>query len=1004
MTQQAQQPGTELATTPPRRTRGEAGTFERFDAPRPGTYWRARRDIDEQYDERRQTDEVDAGTVLLLTKVEAADGEPLVYHFAAHPGLVDGDPSRFHADDFYDCFEPAPDGDAVRQQELLALLREMDETKALMMAPPPDSAPAGLLTHDPAEQVGLPGQELVTRDQVQAMMVHAERLKEDAERRSNWITTHSETLGEQAKTLASFHQERATAALARAHDQLEGVKSILRTAENLRLYTGEGVDLMALRDGAPAAPAAPITIYQDVLSFDEETLILLDEGGADHTKVEAIVDALADPALLARIIPAERGMTLVQFRAKSKEFVREQGDNDLAARLYNAEMSRESKRLRLLVRDGDRLSLLDIPDVLDGISQLMPSAGEQDEYFLKEPAWHERDKGPRRITREDLEFASRRRAQMGALDRYGQVLIALWGLYDRGQIFTDGGPMPRFANWLDPVVQNQCLRLVSLDTLLGESRPSYAEWRDEQNRYFAPGCMVVVQASHFHDSAHLPAAFTNGQYPSVIFEFADKAAYREGLIGRVQADTNGLYLSVHMLYKGYNRDVRRRSIDAKLYLQFHEDKRVSDHLLVIDRAHAADLSYYLQSRRQRRAYANYVPLFQMAREAVQARDIREAPLRAAMLDALRAGRIPHDPETVERQVTEAIAVARTARKAQEIPEVDTPAFRSFMDAALDALHAAATGDSAKIAAVEAWAAAHQRQPLRLVLSGKRRYRLYLVPTEAEHDGRLGAPLHAAVLEVTFAKDGSITTSATSRELLRARTSEMVIRDWNWEEAAKETSQPVSRSRHAAAPRPAGATAWATRKTPYRASYAAATEALDMGRRQSAWFESGIDPDALAQQANSFTKRASKGSVVRMRLTFAIGSSLHTRYDGDTAPAVLFASVDAWHYAYKHGSSETREKIRQMIAGIYRRPDTHLAALGKDQPGDEWLVLAAGVDQVTKQRDRDEANGEWFGSRFDHEDLKSRKDRPARIRVTSITAAGARLFPELLAVAERGLDP
>jgi hypothetical protein len=977
------------------RQRGERGTTnaQRLEAPRPGMYWRTRKDIKGRNDHRRKTNSLEKGAVLLLSQIEVADGEPLVYVFAPHPGLPRGYQveSRFHADDFYDCFEPAPDGEEVRQRELLAHMREMEETKALMMAPPPDAVPAGLLAHDPVEQVGVPGQELATTDQVKAMIVHAERLKEDAERRANWITTHSEHLGEQGKILANFHKERATAALARANDQLEGVKSILRTVANLRLYTGEGVDVLLLRDGEPASPAEPITIYQDVLSFDEETLILLDQGGADHTHVEAIAEALADPALLVRMLPAERGMTLVRFRASSKEFSRERGSNDIATRMYNTEMSRESMRLRLLVRDGERLSLLDIPEVLEGIKQLMPSAGEQDGYFVEEPAWHERDKGPRRITRDDLDFAKRRRAQMGALDRYGQVLIALWGLYDRGEIFQDGGPMPRFSNWLDPGVQTQYLRLLSLDTLLGESRPSYAQWREEQNRYFAPGCTVAAQVGHFHNSKHLPAAYSNGEHAMQVYEIEGDPSNRDGLVGRVQTDATGLYLTVPMRYKGYNRDVRRTRIDAKLYLQFHGKKELSEGILVIDRVHAPDLTYYLQSRAQRRAYSEFVQLFQTARAAVDARDAREAPLRAVLLDALRAGRIAHEPEAVERQITDAIAVARTGRKAQDIPEKGTTAFKSFMDAALDALHAAATGDAAKIAAVEAWAEANDRKPLRLVLSGKRRHRLYLVPSETEHDRRMGDPVHASVADVAFEKDGSVTIGEPVREMLRARTSEMVIQDWNWEED-KGTSEWSKQ---------AGATAWMAHTTSYRASYAAAIETLGMGAHQSARFEAGIDPDALAKQAMEYSRRASKGSVERMQLTFAIGSAIHQT--NGNAPVVVFATSDAWHYAYLRGNDETKAAVRKMIDSRYRHPETHLAALDKLVEEKLWTPVAAALDRASKLRTQELANGEWFGWGFDQDSVKSGKDKRARLRITSITATGAKLFPWLLKVAERGLD-
>lgn len=980
---------------------GEHGEVMQMSAPRPGSYWRVRTDIEGQHDHRRKTNALAKDTILLLRQVEAADGEVLVYIFAPHPSLpkslqID---SRFHADDFYTCFEPAPDGEQLRQTEIAQLLLEMEHVKHAMLAPPPDAAPAGLLAHDPVAQVGTAGQSLATTEQINAMVLHAERIKEEAERRANWIAVNSKKLGSQAVVLANFHQERAAAALARANEQLEGVSALLRTADNLRLYTGEGVSVLPLRDGAPAEAAEPITIYQDVLSFDEETLILLDQGGADHTKVAAIARALADPLLLDRLIPAQRGMTLVRFRASFKEFVSVSRPDDIAAHAYNAAMSRESQRLRLLVRDGERLSLLDIAEVLQGIKQLMPSAGEQDAYFLDDD-YRRGEQGPRRVTREHLDFAQRRRDQVGALDAYGKVLIALWGLYDRGELFQEG-PMPRFSNWLDPEVQNRYLRLVSLDAMLSESRPSYAQWRDAQNRYLSPGATVAVHLSGLITPTHLPAAFSNSCYrkPTQVYKLDLQDQASSCIIGRVASDGTGLYLPVPLRYDGYRTQVQRVTITGKLYLQFHGARLDSSRILVLDRAHAPDLAYYLQSRTQRRAYSEYVQLFQAARAAVAERDRIEAPLREALRQALLEGRIPHDPERVEGHFTDAIAVARASRRTNDIPCAGSLAFKSFLTAALNALHAAATGDAQKIAAIEAWAAANGRQPLRLAFTGRQGYRLFLVPLDQEHDPRMGPALHASVADVTFGEDGGVTLGPIMRELLRARAGELVLRDWEWE-IERDLSQHSSYVRERMArTEPAGASKWALHNPRYRLPYASVVETLDMGVLQSRVFKEGIDPDVLAEEAMTYSRAHSKrGMVERMSLRFAIGTSLDC--GSNDTPMVLVASIDAWHYAYAHGTESTRQTVRSMIQRRYMHPESSLARLDAEP---KWLVSQACVDDVSKFRTDVRIGHGCRRSRIDQDDVERKSGCKPRVRVTSITAAGASLFPWLLAVAERPLE-
>lgn len=986
-------PSTQLVPAAPT---GEKLQGIRMDAPVAGSYWRVREDIEGQHDNRRRTNKLKAGTVLLLSKVECADGEPLVYVFAPHPSLPENlqIKSRIHADDFFTCFEPAPDGDEVRRAELAMLLCEMEDTKAKMMAPPPDSAPVALLSHDPATEIGMPGQALVTTDQVAAMVTHAERLKDDAERRSGWITEHSKILGAQAIVMANFHKERAKASIARAKDQLEGVKTLLRTAENLEYYTGKGVDLLLLRDGEAAAPDAPITIYQDVLSFDEETLILLDQGGADHTRVSAVADALADPKLLERMIPAQRGLTLVRFRTTSKEFSPAGGACDLATMAYNAAMSAESMRLRLLVRDGDRLSLVDIEGILKDIKQLLPSQGEQDSYFIEQPAWHERGKGPRRITRDDLDFASRRRAQVGALDSYGQVLIALWGLFDRGEIFPNG-PMPRFTNWLDPDVQNRYFQLVSLNSMLAEDRPSFAQWRDEHNQSLAPGSTVAVRVSQLCDQKHLPGAYSNGSYPRAIYEIDPDEAWVNGIVGRVQTDEVGLYVAVGLRHRLEGRKIKRTHITGKLYIQFHGQRAELDNVLVIDRVHAEELNYYLWSRHQRASYGQYIQLFQTARAAVHDRDEQEAGLRQQLIEAVRAGQVPHDPDQLAKQVTNAIAVARCARRRKDFPTAGSAAFKALLKSALDALHAATTGDAIRIEAVERWASANHRQLLRLAFNGKERYRLYFVPTDSEHDSRLGAPVHACVASVDFRRDGEIVLDSVGRELLRARSNELVVKDWNWASSADSCAHegPNSGRRQPEA----GAIGWLSMSAPYRASYPEARRALDLGIAQSAWFEQRIDPDMLARAADAYSRRASRGSVARMQLTFAIGSGL-IHPEGN--PRVLIATIDAWRYAYQHGSEETKDAVRRSIDARYQHPESHLAAL---EGVPKWRAATLDVDTALKLSGEQAMCGPSGFYRFDEEYLKPSKYQRRHLEVTSITQAGARIFPWLLAVAKAPLE-
>lgn len=941
----------------------EAEPLSTLSPPAPGTYWRVRKNFKGQHDERTQANPLRRGLVLMLASIEHADGEPHVYHFAPHPSWPESlqIESLFHAADFYTWFEPAPDAEAVRAAELRRLLDEMEHTKTAMLEGPPPATGKGRpqLTAQPA--IGTPGQALATTDQVAGMLQRADQLREDAESRSKWIQTHSDQLGDQGQALARYHQERAQAALARARSQLDSVAGLLRTVENLNLYVGEDVDVMPLRDGQPAPADEPLTIYQELLALDEEALILLDQGGLDHTRTESLVQALEDPALLQRLIPAPRGVVLARFRASYKEFIPpgKQGGN-YASALRNAAMNQESQRVRLLVRDGDRLWLVTAEAALKGIKQLMPSSAEQAAYF--EDDHFDRRRPPRRITKDHLDYAKAQRAQLGALDSYGKALILLWGLHDRLDLF-EGAQIPKFASWLDPGFQQRYLRLVSQDAMLVEQRPDFGAWQREQNAYLVAGSWVAVDLGRAFTQENAPGAYSSGSYSGGRYRYDQFYQPRTGhagvLIERVRTDAQGLFVEVPCRYAGYRHDVSRQEANVKLTLARHADAtQLADGVLVLDRVRASDLSYYLQSRRQRRGYAAYVTLFREARTWVAARDADEMPLREQLHQAVLDAQLPHDGAHLPNLITDALAVARTARRDRAVPAPGTSGFRRFVQAALAALHASLTDNGARIAAIEACAAEAGRTPLRLVLAGKGQWLVYLEPSTDEHDPRMGEPVHATRAQVSF-QEGGATIQAGERVLLRQVAGEQVIHDWP------------------AAP------AWLAKRWASRLSYAKAIETLDATQTQGEAFQKGVDLMALVEEATRYMREKSKGAVERMPLVIGVGAALR-----DGVPFAVALTADAIEYAYQQGDDTVKAACRASITRMYQNPGTWLKRLGE---GDRlwWPRLMALDDAAANCA----GTKNFRGSRLEPDDIKGAKGS-RRVTVMAVHPVATRLVPWL----------
>lgn len=935
-------------------------TVERLAGPTPGQYWRARHDIDGRHDARGSYNGVDAGDVLLLQEIEKADGDDHVIVLAPHPAWERGYqiPLRIHADDFEQDWELATDGDAVRAREMAALVEAMRLTQEAMSQPPPVDANAPRLEHEPRPNAGgETGRELATEGGLKAMSQHADALKASADAQLAWIEEHSEELGNQAGALARFHQEKATALVAKAKTQLSDLDRIRGMVTNLEIYTGRGVEVLPLAAGEPAARDEPLVIYQDLLSFDEELLLCLDQGGLDHTKVDQVAKALEDAALVRQMIPSPRGIVLVRFRGGYKEFIREK-DGDSAERSaavarYNAEMTRESMRHHLLYRDGANLTLISCDDVLPNIKQLLPSAAEQAAHFTRRSYnWDKRDYDDEPITREDIDYAKAQRSQLGRLTDFARVLVVLWGLHDRTDLLAASG-IPRFSNWLDPGFQQVHLRLVSLDTLIAEDRPSFASYREDCNRFLGAGVMVAV---------NLRAALTDSSAPGAYRQYSyDRSSQvwfpvQSTMVTRV-AYANGQPTITVATRHAYDR---HRSRNVKVVLdQPHA-------YLVLDRADGDELGYYLRSRRNRRNYAEYVELFREALSYVTARDGLEATWQRWLLAALQDGGLVTDPVEAGRAAHLARAVIRAKQKDGRLPALPEDAPPSLRKAALNAAHAALADHTSRVTAIETWCAAQAWTPVALTHDGRDRWHLYREAAEAERDRRMAEFPWCVRSEVSFAADGTPSAAGAGIELYQRRAGEQVVFAW---------------------PKAEG---WARAKAPDGMTHDRLVAVLDAPARTSLAFEDlHALVDALIESATAYNRSHSKRYVTREPCLFPVGTVIER---GKTW--VLGLHVDAWDAAYAWGDESQKQRVRDWIKRAHQNPAGALTRLERAFAPAVGLVA---LQDVPVRRDT-----AWFEAGYRNrsdQDAWEKARRAGTCRLTTLSPAGARLIPWLVPMCE-----
>lgn len=864
----------------------------------PGQYWRLLKTRKEHHTTRRKHPAMKKGSVLLVTSIEHADGAIHSVHLAPHPTWDEHKGCHLHIEEFHKIFEPYWQADQLREIEMAAVVQAMQDTQAKMLQPPPAAKPEALLSHDPQPNAGGDARALATAEGLQSMTQHAEALRESAEAQSKWIAKHTATLGKQAGTLARFHQERGDALVARANAQLESVKKVLKLVQNLELYTGKGVGQDLLCDGTPAPIDEPITIYQDLLALDEETLAVLDQGGLDHRHIEVLGKQLQDPMLRERLIPAPRGVVLCRFRRASKNFFQAAygapPSEVLRAALANANENAQAKQIHLLCRDGERFWLISHESLFGGMTQLMPSTAEQNEQYIRRARWYgEKDA---RIAPEDLDYAEAQRAQLGRLNDYARVLIVLWGLHDRTDMFEHSA-IPKFINWLDPAVQNTYLRLISTDVMLGEEREGYGAFRRRHNAYLTSGSRVAVHVQGLFGPTTAPGCHGPEYYDRYHNEHRRNEIYAykgpRVVIDRVRLDKGKPYIEIQAMYSGY-ADVQREAITSKLYLS------EPNHLLVIDRVHGPDLDYYLTSRKQRREYADYIELFREAREAVRARDAQEAPLRAILQQAVHEAKIPHDVDRLAHHITDAIATVRVTLRG----EVNaTPAVRTKI---LDALHAGLTQGEHQVEAAERLAASLGRQPLRLAYTGKATWRLYLSALPQDHDPRLAFHPWVMACEIAFQPEGTALGGELSTVSLRADAREQILHDWPGTENDRQALGVSWQRQQDTLARVAEFDA------PIQEQQYVADRALEIAH------------DAF---------RRSKRYVDREYAAIAIGTAISYRLyvnrdehdkkcvdEEDHEALVILVRADALDLAFHWGNAETKQRCLTLIKQYYAKPE------------------------------------------------------------------------------------
>jgi len=744
--------------------------MECFQALQAGQYWKAVRHIARQG--------IAAGEVLLIKSIRWVDDAPHTIILRPHPQhlgqyyevnetdpdgktvtrLVPYEEHRFLLKDFLTLFEFEPDHERVRAEELRQIQSKVTELQTELLEVQNNPARMALIVEEGLKEQakeesqksaskgvveGDPGtlrQEVVslatgsvakaiesglTEEGVAHIKAIAQREHQIATVKAKWIQAKTEQIAETIKSMTPFYEERAAAALAATEDVRTYVQKLSQGIESLDLYVGNGVEVTTLRSGASAPREEPLTFMQRKLLMDEEFAVWADvDEHFDFTRQSAFFDALIkNDSLVKQIFPTPR--CVVVMATTSRELGYGDGWTNLAK-------NSENRKVFLLVRDGENIHRVISPvESHLGAARLFPFKDDQDRIF--------RGYDGRQIKFEDVAFTDRLTIHEQHALHYKRFLLLVCGLDHRLKLFGDFYDGPPSMQFMSLEFQEKYCRFLHDDPenrhLLGEARPPLSAWLEEKNAYLRSGSRVLCNWRELMNPSTAPAACkANRRRDSFDRRYVAKSsmevkiAYREGSSLFVDVEVSG----------ERRRDYGTREFTCKVNLSRFKDGYWSYTdlpFLCLDAVEPADLHWYIHNRATRRDHLSYIRFFKRALTFLTAERAAEQPTRDRLAQALEEGRIATGARALEL-VSHAVIAWRAAHRGKPLPRIEDGEKSAAWKSLLDQMYSIVHTDEATVREVEAYLESKGYAPLRLVLDGHARLKIYAAPATAERDDRL----------------------------------------------------------------------------------------------------------------------------------------------------------------------------------------------------------------------------------------------------------------------------
>ena len=548
----------------------------------------------------------------------------------------------------------------------------------------------------------------VTSDGVRELQLEAGRRMAIAEVTSKWLAERSKRMSELLECITPYLAEHGQLALASAHGAIERVAQIERGITSLKLYTGDGVAVIPVREGADAPTHEPLTLIQEKLAMDEELAVHAEvEDDFDCSSQEIFFKRLStDEKLLSQILPAPRCVVSMQITRRAIEYGKDVHPFEAVARAL------KNKRVFLLVRNGQNVhAVYSTEPSHEAAKRLFPTEGEIHEPF----------KGidGSSIGLQDVAFGKASGRFEDQALHYRRFLILLCGLDHRLNLFGEFCPPEEKSNFMSQAFQQRFFRFLENDhpsRLIGGQAESVREWMQRHNSQLRSGSRVVVQSGNTLRAAapHIARVRDLDIDQSTVRKAALIAGEKSG----------NLFLHIPTI-KGMSKPGT-----ASAWLtgpDAYKNDGWPSWFLCIDRVEVAEVRRHIYDRTQRIGSIAWLRTLRRVEQRLLADIADQTELRAYLREAALAAQV-HTAESVDEAIDQAVATWRADHRGAPAPALgESKAVEQLLSLIFPKDHL--TGSLRPV--IDALCMREDLQPLMLTRTGKSQFALYSLVPEAD---------------------------------------------------------------------------------------------------------------------------------------------------------------------------------------------------------------------------------------------------------------------------------